>query len=66
VPPAVAGSDVGRPGRVIGWDNWHDGATFTRVGGTPCVCFGPGDVRFAHTVDEPSIPAVEAMRFCGR
>lgn len=70
-----AGADVGRRGRVAGLDNWHDGATFTRFGGTPCVCFGPSDLTAAHTVDE-CVPvaelvacaqalAVGAMRFCG-
>jgi acetylornithine deacetylase len=71
----AASAEIGRPGRVAGLDNWHDGATFTRFGGTPCVCFGPGDIGAAHTVDE-SVPvadlvacsqaiAVAAMRFCG-
>lgn len=71
----AASAEIGRPGRVAGLDNWHDGATFTRFGGTPCVCFGPGDIAAAHTVDE-SVPvadlvacsqaiAVAAMRFCG-
>jgi acetylornithine deacetylase len=71
----AAGADVGRPGQVGGLDNWHDGATFTRFGETPSVCFGPGDVTLAHTVDE-HVPvdelvrcaqalAVAAIRFCG-
>jgi len=70
-----AAADVGRPGRVSGMDSWHDGATFTRFGGTPCVCFGPGDLAVAHTVDE-FVPvedlvacaqaiAVAAIRYCG-
>jgi acetylornithine deacetylase len=70
----AAGADVGRPGRVGGLDNWHDGATFTRFGQTPAVCFGPGDVGVAHTVDE-HVPvddlvhcaqalAIAALRFC--
>ena len=70
-----AAADVGRPGRVAGMDNWHDGATFTRMGATPAVCFGPGEDRLAHTVDE-HVPvddlvacaqaiAVAALRFCG-
>ncbi len=69
-----ASADVGRPGRIGGLDNWHDGATFTRFGGTPCVCFGPGDIAAAHTVDE-HVPvadlvqcaqalAVVALRLC--
>ncbi len=71
----AAGADVGRPGRVTGMDSWHDGATFTRFGATPCVGFGPGDLAVGHTVDE-YVPvadlvycaqalAVAALRFCG-
>jgi acetylornithine deacetylase len=69
-----AGVDVGRPGRIGGLDNWHDGATFTR-GGTPCICFGPSGLDVAHTIDEyvpvadlvqcAQAVAVAAMRFCG-
>ncbi|MBD0290684.1 MAG: ArgE/DapE family deacylase [Thermoleophilia bacterium] len=70
-----AGAAVGRPGRIGGLDNWHDGATFTRFGATPCVCFGPGDIAHAHTIDE-HVPvdelvrcaqaiALAARRFCG-
>ncbi|MBA2293638.1 MAG: M20/M25/M40 family metallo-hydrolase, partial [Actinobacteria bacterium] len=32
------GADLGRPRRISGMDSWHDGATFTRFGDTPCVC----------------------------
>jgi acetylornithine deacetylase len=71
----AATAAVGRPGRIGGLDNWHDGATFTRFGGTPSICFGPGGVGLAHTIDE-YVPvadlvqcaqalAVAAMRFCG-
>lgn len=70
-----ASTDVGRPARVGGLDNWHDGATFTRFGGTPCVCFSPGGNETAHMIDE-SVPvndvvacaqalAVAAIRFGG-
>ncbi len=70
-----AGGDLGLPTQAAGMDNWHDGATFTRFGGTPCVCFGPEDLQTAHTVDE-FVPvdslvrtaqalAVAALRFCG-
>ena len=69
------GTDLGRPRQVSGMDSWHDGATFTRFGGTPCVCFGPRDLRIAHTVDEYVVIddlvecaqelAVTAVRFCG-
>jgi len=70
-----AGRDIGRPRRVSGMDSWHDGATFTRFGGTPCVCFGPRGLQVAHTIDEYVVVddlvecaqelAVAAVRFCG-
>ena len=75
-----ATADVGRPGRLSGLDSWYDGATFTRLGGTPAVAYGPPgftpDGRsVAHTIDE-YVPvdglvdcakglAVAAMRYCG-
>ena len=63
------------PQTLGGLDNWHDGATLTVEAGIPAVCFGPGDVHRAHTVDE-YVPiddlvacaqriALAAMRFCG-
>ncbi len=65
---------VGRPGRIAGLDNWHDGATLTVEAGIPAICLGPGDIHLAHTATE-SVPvaelvacaqalAVTAMRFC--
>ena len=70
-----AAAAVGRSGRVAGFDSWHDGATFTRVGGTPTVCFGPGGTATAHTIDEwvavddlvafSQAVALLAMRWCG-
>ena len=70
-----AARDTGLATGVAGFDNWHDGTTFTRVGGTPCVAFGPHGLDRAHTVDE-FVPvdslvactqalAVAAIRFCG-
>jgi acetylornithine deacetylase len=69
------GVDIGRPRRISGMDSWHDGATFTRFGGTPCVCFGPRDLKVAHTIDEYVVVddlvecaqelAIAAVRFCG-
>jgi len=70
----AAAEAVGLSTGIAGMDNWHDGATFTRFGGTPCVCFGPPAMSAAHTVDE-FVPvdglvgtsqalAVAAMRFC--
>jgi acetylornithine deacetylase len=88
VPPAEVPADhplvetalaaaraVGRPSRLGGLDNWHDGATLTVEAGIPAICLGPGDVYLAHTTSE-SVPvadlvdcaqalAVAAMRFCG-
>lgn len=77
---AQASEDVGRPGRLSGLDSWYDGATFTRMGGTPAIAYGPAgfapDGRsVAHTIDE-YVPvadlvscaqglALAAMRFCG-
>ena len=71
----AAARDTGLETGIAGFDNWHDGATFTRVGGTPCVAFGPHAMDRAHTVDE-YVPidslvacaqalAVAAIRFCG-
>jgi acetylornithine deacetylase len=59
----------------VGFDNWHDGATLTAEAGIPAICFGPGDLRLAHTTSE-SVPveelvrcaqalAVAAIRYCG-
>jgi acetylornithine deacetylase len=77
---ALAAADVGAPGELSGLDSWYDGATFTRLGGTPAIAFGPGGFRrgglsVAHTIDE-FVPvddlvrcaqalAVAAIRFCG-
>jgi acetylornithine deacetylase len=70
-----AGAAVGRAGRIAGFDSWHDGATFTRVGGTPTVCFGPGPSSAAHIVDEwvavddivgfAAAAALLVIRWCG-
>ena len=37
---------------------------FVNVGGTPCVIFGPGDVRVAHSADE-HVPIAE-VEDCAR
>jgi acetylornithine deacetylase len=70
-----AARDVGRSGSLAGLDSWYDGATFTLLGGTPAIAFGPSGVGVAHTIDE-YVPvadlvacaqaiAITAMRFCG-
>jgi acetylornithine deacetylase len=70
-----AGRDLGQPDHLGGLDNWHDGATLTVEAGIPAVCFGPGDIHRAHTIDE-FVPiddlvacaqriALTAARFCG-
>ena len=71
----AAGGDLGQTRGIGGLDNWHDGATLTVEAGIPAVCFGPGDIHRAHTVDE-CVPirdlvacaqriALAALRFCG-
>ena len=68
-------TDLGRPAPLTGTGYWNDGASFTRAG-IPSVVFGPGEVAFAHGVDE-HVPiddlvttaqalALTAMRFCAR
>ena len=37
---------------------------FVNVGGTPCVIFGPGDVRVAHSADE-FVP-LDEVEMCAR
>jgi acetylornithine deacetylase len=75
-----ATADIGCRGNLSGLDSWYDGATFTRLGGTPAIAYGPPgfapDGRtVAHTIDE-YVPvdglvkcaqglAVAAMRYCG-
>lgn len=72
---ADVAATFGRAGTVTGFDSWHDGATFTRIGHTPTICFGPGPGEAAHTIDEWSdlqdmvdhaaAMALLAMRWCG-
>ncbi|MEJ7570078.1 MAG: ArgE/DapE family deacylase [Gaiellaceae bacterium] len=71
----AAAKAAGRPGQVSGMDSWHDGATYTHLAGTPCICFGPGQIEASHTVDESVAVrdlvdcaralALAALRFCG-
>jgi acetylornithine deacetylase len=72
---AGASADVGEPTRLGGLDSWYDAASFTRLGGTPCIGYGPRDIAWGHTIDE-YVPvedlvrcaqglALAAMRWCG-
>jgi acetylornithine deacetylase len=60
VAAAVTGSEPARVGVPYGADM----RLFTGVGATPCVMYGPGDVRRAHAADE-SVPLDEVVT-CAR
>jgi acetylornithine deacetylase len=45
-------SVVGRRPALLGEPYGADMQMFVNVGGTPCVIFGPGDIRVAHSADE--------------
>ncbi len=70
-----AACDLGRTGKISGLDSWHDAAVFTRVGATPTISFGPGDLAKAHTIDEcvpvdelvdhAAAVALVLLRWCG-
>jgi acetylornithine deacetylase len=49
---AMAEAVTGRRPAMVGVPYGADMRLFTGVGGTPCVIFGPGDVRLAHGADE--------------
>ncbi len=71
---------LGREPRLSGLDSWYDGATFSLLGDTPAIGFGPSGLgrdgmSQAHAVDE-HVPvadlvrcaqaiAVAALHFCG-
>lgn len=48
----VVESVTGRRPALIGEPYGADMQMFVNVGGTPCVIFGPGDVKVAHSADE--------------
>jgi len=48
----VAQSVTGRRPALLGEPYGADMQMYVNVGGTPCVIFGPGDVRVAHSADE--------------
>jgi acetylornithine deacetylase len=57
----VAESILGRRPALLGEPYGADMQMFVNHGGTPCVIFGPGDVRVAHSADEHvSLDEVEA------
>jgi acetylornithine deacetylase len=70
-----AGAQLGRPGRITGLDSWADAATYTLLGHTPTICFGPGELHYAHAINENvplndlvdhcSAMALILMRWCG-
>ena len=49
---AVAEAVTGRRPALLGEPYGADMQMFMNVGGTPCVIFGPGDVKVAHSADE--------------
>ena len=70
-----AAADPDRHGRIAGLDSWHDAATYTLLGRTPTISFGPGQLLAAHAVDEyvpiddlvdhAAAVALLLMRWCG-
>ena len=55
---------TGRRPALLGEPYGADMQMFVNVGGTPCVIFGPGDVRVAHSADE-HVPIAE-VEACAR
>jgi acetylornithine deacetylase len=55
---------TGRRPALLGEPNGADMQLFVNVGDTPCVIFGPGDVRVAHSADE-RVPIAE-VEACAR
>jgi acetylornithine deacetylase len=60
----VAASVMGRPPSLRAEPYGADMQMFVNHGGTPCVIFGPGDVKFAHSADE-FVPIAE-VETCAR
>ena len=61
---AAARRATGRTPRAVGVPYGCDMRLFIGVGATPCVVFGPGDVRLAHAADE-SVP-LDEVEACAR
>ena len=55
---------TGRRPALLGEPYGADMQMFVNVGATPCVIFGPGDVRVAHSADE-HVPIAE-VETCAR
>jgi len=72
---AVAREQGATGNRLVGLDSWADQVTLMQDGGIPAVCFGPGSLLSAHTVDEfvplddletcTRVYADLAVRWCG-
>ncbi len=60
----VAERVTGRRPALLGEPYGADMQMFVNVGGTPCVIFGPGDVKVAHSADE-HVP-LEEVETCAR
>jgi acetylornithine deacetylase len=60
----VVAAETGRRPALLGEPYGADMQLFVNVGGTPCVIFGPGDVRDAHSADE-HVP-LEEVETCAR
>jgi acetylornithine deacetylase len=61
---AVVASETGRTPALLGEPYGADMQMFINHGGTPCVIFGPGDVRVAHSADE-YVP-IDEVEACAR
>ncbi len=60
----VAERVTGRRPALLGEPYGADMQMFVNVGGTPCVIFGPGDVKVAHSADE-HVP-LDEVETCAR
>ena len=61
---AAVEAATGRPPKLLGEPYGADMQMFINHGGTPCVIFGPGDVRVAHSADEHV--SIDEVETCAR